>query len=135
MKHSVLDLTIFLSLFGTTFAFLKNSPFHLGSRFTTKTALSMAATSSSLGGISYRVSNVQQSVNFYTTVFGMKLVESNAEATSAKLIMDGEDGGQSAMTLNLFGGFLGDSSEVGDVSISSLELHCLNLQYSSRNVD
>lgn len=81
-------------------------------------APSMAAPSSSLGGLSYRVSNLQQSINFYTTVFGMKLVESNVEATRAKLTMDSEEDGQSAMTLQLLAGLVGDSSEIGDVSLS-----------------
>ena len=48
----------------------------------------------------------------------MKLVESNVEATRAKLTMDSEEDGQSAMTLQLLAGLVGDSSEIGDVSLS-----------------
>ena len=120
MKRSVLDLTVFLSLFGTGFTFLKNTPFPSGSRLMKRIVPSMAATSSSLGGISYRVSNLQQSIDFYTNVFGMKLLESNAEATGAKLTMDSQEDGQSAMTLQLLAGLVGDFSEIGDVSLSSV---------------
>ena len=75
----------------------------------------MVASSSSMGGISYRVSNLQQSVDFYTKVFGMRVVENNAQLTSAKLILDTIEEGQSAITIELLGGFV-SGSEIGDVS-------------------
>ena len=75
----------------------------------------MAASSSSMGGISYRVSNLQQSVDFYTKVFGMRVVENSAQSTSAKLILDTVEEGQSAITIELLGGFT-SGAEIGDVS-------------------
>ena len=118
MKQTVLDLTIFLSLFGTGATFLRSTP-NLCSRLPVKSFMSMAATSS-LGGITYRVSNVQQSIDFYTSVFGMKVLESDAQSSSARLMMDSTEGGQSAMTLELLSGFARDSSEMGDVSVCAL---------------
>lgn len=76
----------------------------------------MAAASSSLGGISYRVSDLQKSIDFYTKVFGMKQVECEEPSTSAKLTMDTQEDGQSAMTLNLLSGLVSGSTDTGDVS-------------------
>lgn len=116
MRSTVLELSMILSLFGTGASFLKTTPIR-SSRASVKSFVSMAAASSCMGGISYRVSNLQQSVDFYTNVFGMKLVES--DAAGAKLMMDTTEDGQAAMTLELLGGFVRDSSEMGDVSINS----------------
>lgn len=116
MKNIVLELTVLLSTFGYGLTFTMSRPTFSSSMSSIRTTLSMKAASPSLGGICYRVSNLQQSVNFYTSVFGMKVVEDNAKSSSVKLMMDSVGDGESAMTIELLGGFA-DGSELGDVSI------------------
>lgn len=116
MKNIVFELTLLLSAFGNVLAFMTTRSIFPSSMLTMRTPLLMKAASSSLGGICYRVSNLEQSVNFYTSVFGMKVVEKNAELSRAKLIMDSVNDGESAMTIELLGGFA-DGSDLGDVSV------------------
>jgi Glyoxalase/Bleomycin resistance protein/Dioxygenase superfamily len=117
MKNFVLGLTFLLSTFGYGLTFVMTRPKILSTMSSIRTyTLSMKAASPSLGGICYRVSNLQESVKFYTTVLGMKVIEDKAKSTSVKLMMDSVGDGESAMTIELLGGFA-DGSDLGDVSI------------------
>jgi Glyoxalase/Bleomycin resistance protein/Dioxygenase superfamily len=116
MKNIVLELIFLLSTFGYGLTFMMTRSKIASTMSSIRTSISMKAASPSLGGICYRVSNLQQSVKFYTSVFGMKVIEDSAKSTSVKLIMDSVADGESAMTIELLGGFA-DGSELGDVSI------------------
>jgi lactoylglutathione lyase len=101
-------LIILLSLFGYGVTVMK--PSVLRSRFSQKASISM--TTSSLGGVNYRVSNIEKSVNFYSSVFGMKIVET--QMNSVKLTLDSQTEGLPALLLELSGGLVSESAEMGD---------------------
>jgi lactoylglutathione lyase len=103
-----LDLIILLSFVGYGATFMK--PFGSINRHSFKTSLSMST--SSLGGVNYRVSSIEKSVNFYSSVFGMKIVET--QMNSAKLMLDNQTEGLPALVLELSGGLVSDSAEMGD---------------------
>ena len=114
--RAVLELVLFLVIctYGLTFTMRNSIPSTRREQF--KNSITMAAVQPQLNGISYRVSDLKRSISFYTTVFGMKLIENDSK-TSAKLTMDTVEEGRSAMTIELLGGF-SSGSDLGDVSLS-----------------
>lgn len=115
--YILLQLALFLTICKYGYAFTMRHSIPSTRREQFKNSITMAATAPQLNGISYRVSDLERSIAFYTTVFGMKLIE-NGSKSSAKLTMDSVEEGQSAMTIELLGGFT-SGSDLGDVSISS----------------
>lgn len=112
--YIALELVLFLMIckYGLTFTMRNSMSSTRREQF--KNSITMAAAPRQLNGISYRVSDLERSISFYTTVFGMKLIENDSK-TSAKLTMDTVEEGQSAMTIELLGGF-SSGSDLGDVS-------------------
>lgn len=112
--YVLLELVLFLTIckYGLTFTTRNSMSSTRREQF--KNSITMTAAPRQLNGITYRVSDLERSISFYTTVFGMKLIEDDSK-TSAKLTMDTVEEGQSAMTIELLGGF-SSGSDLGDVS-------------------
>ena len=67
--------------------------------YQTSTCLTMSAVpTSTMHGPSYKVSNLERSVSFYTKVLGMKVVEENKAKGVAKMVMDDD---AAAMSIEL----------------------------------
>lgn len=119
MRSSVLKcFFILFTLFRYGSTFLKPTSIFTKNVLHSRTPISMISSSSSLNGITYKVANIEKSVNFYTTVLGMKIYEQNAQLSSVKLIIDSHEGEDSSeMILELLGGLGNISPEIGDVSV------------------
>ena len=70
--------------------FARNSVGWRARSYQTSTYLTMstAGPTSTMHGPSYKVSNLERSVSFYTKVLGMKVVEENIATGVAKMVMD-----------------------------------------------